>query len=429
MQQVLKELFEVGIEAVNPYLAVKMALERHQDEIKSYKNVVVIGLGKAACAMGKAAQEVLEITDGLAVTKYKHAYPLDKIKVFEAGHPVPDENGVRATEMALKIVDKYAHAQTVFICLISGGGSALFIAPYDGLNLEEKQTITQLLLNSGANIYELNAVRKHLSKVKGGRLAERMYPARIISLILSDVIGDKLDVIASGPTAPDESTYQDAWNILERYQLVPQVPVSIKEVLIKGQRGIFPETLKPQSPVFKRVTNSIIGSNRSALQAIKQEAQNRGFKAQIISAELQGEAKEVGKRLARLALKTQAQLENNSLCLISGGETTVTVKGNGLGGRNMELGLAFAMEIAGKKGIWLLSAGSDGTDGPTDAAGAIVDGETTVKAKKMGIDPKVYLENNDSYNFFKKVGGLLITGPTGTNVMDIQIMIIKPIIE
>ena len=423
-QNILEELFWAGIEAVNPYKAVKETLKEYQAEIRRYKDIIVIGFGKAICPMAKAVEEELEIKEGLVITKYKHGQPLKKIKIVEAGHPVPDENGVRGTEEILNIVKTYAKEDTLILCLISGGGSALFVAPYQGITLKEKQVVTQLLLKAGADIYELNAVRKHLSKVKGGRLAEKIYPARLIAFILSDVIGDRLDVIASGPTAPDETTYQEAWSVLERFNLLKSISPKVLNLLEKGKKGLIPETLKAEHPAFKKVTNIIVGSNRKALEAIKKAALKQGFEAEVISAEIQGEAKEVAKQLAKLAIERQTQLCDKPICLISGGETTVTVKGNGLGGRNMELALSFALEIAGKKGISLLSAGSDGTDGPTDAAGAIVDGETIIKAQRMGINPEAYLENNDSYHFFKKVGGLFVTGPTGTNVMDVQIMVI-----
>jgi len=429
---ILKDLFWAGIKAVDPYIAVKDHLKRFWEEIEAsrFQKVFVIGFGKAAYTMAKAVEEEWGdlINTGLVITKYGHGGKLNKIKVTEAGHPLPDENGVKATEEIINLIKTNASKETVILCLISGGGSALLVAPYNGISLAEKQSVTQLLLKAGANITELNAVRKHLSKVKGGRLAEKTYPSKLIALILSDVIGDPLEVIASGPTAPDETTYEDALDVLKKFNLFPHTPPRVIELLEKGKQGLLPETLKKGSLVFKRVTNLIIGNNRKALNAVKAKAFELGFQPQVISSEIQGEAKEVGKYLANLALETQKTLSDKPRCLISGGETTVTVKGRGLGGRNMELALAFALEIAGKKGISLLSAGSDGTDGPTDAAGAIVDGDTILHAKALGINPKTYLENNDSYHFFQKAGGLFITGPTGTNVMDIQIMLIaKPI--
>jgi glycerate-2-kinase len=316
---------------------------------------------------------------------------------------------------------KEADGQTLVICMISGGGSALLAAPHEGITLPEKQQITQLLLRAGANIQELNTVRKHISRVKGGRLAELAYPARILSLILSDVIGDRLDVIASGPTAPDPTTFQDALGVIGRYDLADKIPEKVLGILMRGARGEIPETPKEKSQAFERVENIIVGSNKKAIEIAEREAAKRGYQVTILSSELQGEAREVGGWLAR---KAMAMRDGSKICLISGGETTVTVKGSGLGGRNMELALAFAQEIKGMRGITFLSAGTDGTDGPTDAAGAIVDGETITRAEAAGHSPEAYLENNDSYHFFKVAGGLFLTGPTGTNVMDLQIVLI-----
>ena len=337
---------------------------------------------------------------------------------------LPDKNGLAGTGEIISLL-KSADENTLVVCLISGGGSALLVAPHEDVLLEEKQQITDMLLKAGADINELNAVRKHISAVKGGRLAEIARPARIISLIVSDVIGDRLDVIASGPTAPDRTTYSDALNILVRYNLYDRSPRNIVKVLEKGADGLIPETPKAGSKIFERVDNIIISSNRTALKAAVQKAEELGFQAEVLSSGLTGEAREVCKWLAKKAVEIKnANRSTLPYCLISGGETTVTVKGNGLGGRNMELALAFAIEIDGIDGITLLSAGTDGTDGPTDAAGAIVDGKTVESARSTGLRPEVYLNNNDSYNFFKNIDGLLITGPTGTNVMDIQVIII-----
>jgi glycerate-2-kinase len=282
-----------------------------------------------------------------------------------------------------------------------------------------------MLLMAGANISELNTVRKHVSGVKGGRLAEIAYPAHMISLILSDVIGDRIDVIASGPTSPDTTTYNDALQVLEKYRIRNKALPSVAEVLEKGRKGIIPETPKEGARIFERLENIIIGSNRIALMAAKEEAEKRGLGVEMISSELSGEAKDAGRWLAEKALEIKnSKPLQRTLCLISGGETTVTVEGTGLGGRNMELALSFALEIKDVAGITLLSAGTDGTDGPTDSAGAIVDWKTAIRARDLGINPETYLDNNDSYNFFKKTDELFITGPTGTNVMDIQIMVI-----
>jgi hydroxypyruvate reductase/glycerate 2-kinase len=434
-KKLVKQIFNASLESVDSYKSVK----KYADSIfniiyqeRKYKSLYLIGFGKAACPMTKAIEDsFLNLIDaGILITKYKHCnppYKPKKILVHEAGHPVPDENGLRGTNEIIDILKK-ADKNTLVICLISGGGSTLLVSPYDGVTLDEKKKITQLLLKAGADINELNTVRKHLSKVKGGRLAEIAYPAKVISLILSDVIGDRLDVIASGPTSPDKTTYMNALSVLKKHDLLDKTPESILKVLYSGIKGEIPETPKEGDKIFEGVENIIIGSNRKALKAAKTKAESLGFETEIISSEIIGEAREAGKWLAKkaLAVKSEASgVKRERKCFISGGETTVIVKGNGIGGRNMELALSFAMEIEGIDGITLLSAGTDGTDGPTDAAGAIVDEETIKKAKMSGLDPEEYLNNNNSYNFFKKIDGLFITGSTGTNVMDMQIVIVE----
>ena len=315
------------------------------------------------------------------------------------------------------------------MCLISGGGSALFVYPYNGITLEDKQISTDLLLKAGADINELNAVRKHISRVKGGRFVEIAYPAKVFALIISDVLGDKLDVIASGPTSPDRSTFQDALNVIDKYKLKAEIPGSVIDILNRGREGLVPETPKGGDPVFRTVKNTIIGNNQKVLDAAKDEAQALGFEAEIIASNISGEARDVGRWFAGRASEIRNALtlkkEKKQVCLISGGETTVTVRGSGKGGRNTELALGFAREIEDTQGITFLSAGTDGTDGPTDAAGAIVDGSTIGKAKSLGLNPDEYLANNDSYNFFKHIDSLFVTGPTGTNVMDVQILLIQ----
>lgn len=428
---ILRQIFYRAIASANPNKAVK----RYCGDIgavfrdSGFSRLVAIGFGKASPAMARALEESLgDILDsGIMITKYGHgkAGKLGKIRLFEAGHPIPDENGRKAAEEIINLavpLDK----KTLVVCLISGGGSSLFVSPAGCVSLAEKQMTTDLLLKAGADIGELNTVRKHLSRVKGGRFAEVIHPATTISLILSDVIGDRLDVIASGPTAPDPTTYSDALSVLVRYGLVKRVPESVAELLVKGRMGLIPETPKPGNPVFSKVTNMIIGGNRMALEAAREKAAELGFRTEILSAEISGDARETGRWLAHkaLAVKRTRGIQT-PLCLISGGETTVNVTGAGKGGRNMELALSFAMEIEGVPGISLLSAGTDGTDGPTDAAGAVVDGTTASAARAGGIDPEAHLHNNDSYNFFKETGGLLITGPTGTNVMDVQLVLIE----
>jgi glycerate 2-kinase len=441
------EIFYTSLEAVDPYKSVQSYTDKIHSIYQSgnFRKLIVIAFGKAACPMAAAVEDHMRdlLTAGIVITKYGHlesrkseagssrgvrqyALTNSKIKALEAGHPIPDENGVKGTDEIIKLL-KGADEHTLVVCLISGGGSALLVSPYEGITLNEKQEITQLLLKGGADINDLNCVRKHISKVKGGRLAEIAYPAGVTSLILSDVIGDKLDVIASGPTSPDSTAYDDALNVLRKHKLINKTPPSILDVLNNGADGLLPDTPKEGNVIFRKIDNIIIGSNRIALDAAKQKAEELGFHGEIISSDLTGEARDAAKWLAKKAIEIRnrrGELPFAPACLISGGETTVTVKGNGLGGRNTEFALAFALEIEGIDGMTLLSAGTDGTDGPTDAAGAFADGGTVKKAKAAGIDPAAYLHKNDSYNFFKKTGGLFITGPTGTNVMDLQIVLL-----
>ncbi len=422
----VREIFYAALAAVDPFDAVQLELARARAFYRAgdFTRLFVAGFGKAAWRMAEACERVLGdlITAGVIVTKYGHAptpNPLQKISNHEAAHPVPDQNGLTATRAIVELVGG-ADARTLLLCLISGGGSALLVAPHEGVTLSEKQGVTNLLLKSGATINELNAVRKHLSTVKGGRLAEIAHPASTISLIVSDVVGDWLDVIASGPTAPDPTTYDDALAVLEKYELTREAPRAVLSLLELGSRGAIPETPKPESGVFGNVQNIIVASNSLALLAARKKAEELGFHPFMISSTLQGEAHEAALLLANRARGADF---TRPACLLSGGETTVAVKGTGTGGRNTELALAFALEIEGLDGITLLSAGTDGTDGPTDAAGAVVDGRTITRARSMGLDAAAYLNNNDSHTFFRKTDELLVTGPTGTNVMDIQIIL------
>lgn len=446
-RKIVNKIFRSAIAAVNPEIIVKEYAKGISASLRqeNSKNIIVVGFGKAAYQMAIAIEKVVDvelITAGIIITNYGHTLSqesgcksqstehraqntdLKKIKVFEADHPIPDDNGIKATEQIIELC-KSAGKDTLVLCLISGGGSALFVSPIDGITLSEKQSVTDLLLRAGADIEELNSVRKHLSKVKGGRLAEIAHPAKIISIIISDVIGDKLDVIASGPTSADSSTFNDALRVIEKYNLSEKASESIMNILNNGNAGKIPDTPKADNQIFRSVQNIIIGSNKKALEAAAKEARHEGLEIEVLSSEVTGEAREVAKRLAEKAKKTMSIEHQSKVCLISGGETVVTVKGKGKGGRNTELALSFAIEIEGMEGITLLSAGTDGIDGPTDAAGAIVDGNTVIKAGEMGLNPADYLNNNDSYNFFKEIDSLIITGPTGTNVMDIQIIIIN----
>ena len=428
---IIREIFRKSLLAVDPYKAVASYSDTIRSAYKSgtFRKLILIGFGKAATLMSKAIENNLGdlLVGGIIVTKYGHSMRGDrnsKIITHEAGHPLPDENGLKATKQIVGML-KESDKNTLVICLISGGGSALLVAPYRGISLADKQKVTSLFLKAGADIYELNTVRKHISAVKGGRLAEAAQPAAIISLILSDVMGDRLDMIASGPTAPDKTTYNDAYNVIRKFGLEDRLPASVAEILSKGMCGLVPETPKDNNLVFQNVRNIVIGSNKIATDAAKKAAELFGYRATVISDELSGEASIVAGELARKAIAFKKTLNaGDKACIIAGGETTVTVRGNGKGGRNTELALAFGIEIKGLPGITFLSAGTDGTDGATDAAGAVVDGQTVAKAAEACIDAWEHLKNNDSYTFFSRTGELFMTGPTGTNVMDLQIVLI-----
>ena len=423
-RETVEAIFCSAIKVVEPYWIVSQRLESIRSLYKrgDFNRILCVSFGKAAYPMAQAAVEGLGdmITEGFVITKYGHGGKGMSLKLYEAGHPIPDQKGFDATLELLKSFRNLS-AKTLVLCLISGGGSALLVAPYEGITLEEKQKTTDLLMKAGADIYELNTVRKHISRVKGGRLAEVLYPARVVSLLISDVIGDPLDVIASGPTSPDTSTFEDAIKVIAKYGLSSKIPPSVLSVLEMGANKKIAETPKAGSHIFKTVDNQIVANNKLALDAALKKAGDLGLNGNIITTNLKGEAREVAVWLAKKALEQKGK----SICLISGGETTVTVRGWGKGGRNMELALAFAFEIENISGITLLSAGTDGSDGPTDAAGAIVDRTTIKRARDMGLIPENFLRNNDAYTFFRKVGGLLITGPTRTNVMDIQVILIQ----
>ena len=378
--------------------------------------------------MAKALEEILgdRLTEGWITVKYDHGMPLKKVRVMEAGHPIPDEAGLQATRFLLDRLQECT-AEDLVLGAFSGGGSALSPAPRPPLELSEKQETTRLLLDCGATIFELNAIRKHLSVCKGGQLAKIAYPATLVSLILSDVVGDTLDAIASGPTVPDSSTFADCLQIVERYALSEKLPPPVLKLLRDGAQGLIEETPKAGDPVFQRVQNLIVGNNRSALLAAAQKAEQLGYHTLILSSFIQGEAREIAHAFAAVGKEIVASGHPVSppACILAGGETTVTIRGGGKGGRNQELALAAALAIEGWPQIAILSAGTDGSDGPTDAAGAFADGDTCRRALQKGINPQAYLLNNDSYNFFKELEDLLITGPTRTNVMDVICLLVN----
>ncbi len=438
----LIDIYRSGLRAADPLRAVTRHLFLADDvlsatgvehDLKGFQRIIVIGAGKGTAPMAKAVEELLgdRIDRGIIVVKYGHSGSLLKIVQREAAHPLPDEAGVHATEEIRELLNK-AGEETLVVCLLSGGASSLLVAPADGITLNDKRVITDLLLSAGADIYELNSVRKHISAVKGGRLAETAYPATILTVILSDVIGDRLDVIASGPTVPDSSSFRDALHVIHKYSLEGKIPSSIFSRLHLGVAGVIPDTPKSGAVFFQSVHNIVVGSIKQSIEAARARAMEMGFEPRILTDELQGEAREAARLLAQATLSARVSMKvGERRCLIAGGETTVTVRGTGKGGRNQELALAFALEIEGVEGISLLSVGTDGTDGPTEAAGAAVDGTTAPKARKRGMNPAEYLDNNDSYGFFRKFEELtgekvhLTTGPTGTNVMDMQIILIE----
>ncbi|HIJ56763.1 MAG TPA: glycerate kinase [Deltaproteobacteria bacterium] len=428
-------IFHKGLEAVEPAAAVKRYCKLENDiftigttayDLSAIKDIYITGTGKASAPMAAAIEDILgdRVTTGIVNVKYEHVADVKRVKLIEAGHPVPDENGRQGAREMVDLVQK-ATEDDLVLCLMSGGGSALLPLPAEGLTLKDKQDTTNVLLACGATIHEINAIRKHLSGVKGGQLARAAYPARIASLMLSDVIGDDLDVIGSGPTVPDSSTYQDCMDLFKKYDITDKLPEKVVNHIRTGIAGRIPETPKADDPVFQKTQNLVIGSNIDAILSAKREAEILGYKTLVLSSMIEGETKEVALvhgAMAREVLKTGNPLSPPA-CILSGGETTVTLKGSGLGGRNQEFALAAAMDIAGQGNIVILSGGTDGNDGPTDAAGAIADAETLNRAAAMNLSPQAYLDNNDSYHFFDKLGDLLKTGPTNTNVMDVRIIL------
>jgi glycerate 2-kinase len=436
LKQTAAAIFDAGIRAVAPEACVARHLILSGTRLTAggigldldrIRHVYVAGAGKASAAMAGQVEALLgpRIHDGVVVTKYGHGMPLAHCRVMEAGHPVPDAAGVAGAKALLEMVSR-AGTQDLILCLISGGASALTPAPAAGITLADKQDTTRLLLGCGATIHEINTIRKHLSRIKGGQLCAAANGARIVSLILSDVIGDDLDIIGSGLTAPDTGYFRDCRSVLERYRLWDAVPEPVRQHLLAGIDGRVNETPKPGDTVFSLVKNQVVGSLTDALSAAETEAARRGFAPVVVSAAIQGEARDAAAFLCSMAKEVQSSGRPVSppACLLSGGETTVTLKGSSKGGRNMELALAGALALEGTAGILLLSAGTDGTDGPTDAAGAFAGGDTVARAQVLGLCAKTHLAGNNAYPFFHALSDLLITGPTRTNVMDMQILLV-----
>ncbi len=421
------DIFHGSVASVDPKAVVKRALSGLADELGGFARVYVVGFGKAALPMVEAAHEMMgdRIAGSIALTKYGHGDGSTAFEVVEAGHPIPDENGAVATERIIDMVTGRAKDDLVLV-LISGGGSALTSLPAEGLTLPDLSRANRLLIDSSADIYEINTVRKHLSSFSGGRLARYARPARLVSLILSDVVGDDISVVASGPTAPDPTTFTDALNILVKYGLVKRVGPRVAEHLTGGAEGRFPETPKPGDPAFTGVTNTVVGNAATALTAAHRRAGELGFRPFVLSSSFVGDTHELARFHAAIAREVSSYRRPVAppACLISGGETTVTVTGSGIGGRNTECALTFARETDGIGGVYGLFCGSDGTDGPTDAAGAFTAFDTVGLAREKGLDAADYLKNNDSYTFFQALGDLIVTGPTRTNVMDIRLVLI-----
>jgi len=429
-------ILEVALNAVDPKNAVmdklkivegNIVVDGFTKPLSDVNRVLIVGGGKAGGPMTEALEEVLgdKIEGGVVniLRGTETRYSVNRVKLNSSSHPVPDDKGVRGVQNMMSVTSNLSPKDLVF-ALISGGGSSLMTLPAPGVSLGDVQDVTKKLLSSGATINELNAVRKHVSAFKGGRLAANCYPATVVSLILSDVVGDPLDIIASGPTAPDPSTYETAHEVLERHGVWDSVTPAVKKRIEQGLRGETDETPKPGSPVFDNVHNIVVANNLKAAKAAAEKAENLSYNAEVLSTFVEGEARHVGTVYAGLA----RSLAINDLpvtkpgALIIGGETTVTVKGSGKGGRNQELALSALMKITEHDCV-VLALGTDGIDGPTEAAGAIVDGESLTRARHKRLDPEKYLKANDSYSFFKELGDAVFTGPTGTNVNDLALIL------
>ena len=432
------KIFHSAVKSVKPASIINqqiqltsniLTVKNQEFDLSGFKNIYVIGLGKAAAYMASALEEKIGdwITEGAVLVKYGHGSLCKKINIYEGGHPVPDENG---KEYSKKLVDiaKKADKEDLVICLISGGGSALFEVLPKKISFKDIQQLNDRLLSSGANITEINTVRRHVSKVKGGQLLNSISPAKCVSLIISDVMRDPLEDIASGPTAPDKTTFQDARNIIEKYNLGSKIPSSILIHLELGTEGKVSETVKSGENVLDIANNFIIGNLKLAMDKAAEKADEIGYQVNVMSTLMEGEAEKMGKEIAEKMKSHIAERsgDDNPVCLIFGGETTVTNTGQGKGGRNQELALAAIIELQEYERIFtLLSAGTDGTDGPTDAAGAIISKHSITNMRNLNLQPEAFLKKHNSYNFFEKTDSLFKTGPTGTNVMDLVIVLIE----
>ena len=394
----------------------------------AHGRVLVVGAGKASGAMAAAVEQAWgdRITEGVVAVKDGYTIPTRQVRLLEAGHPVPDERGAAAARQ-IRALAESAAADDVVLVLVSGGGSALTPAPVPPITLGDKQAMTRLLLAAGATINQLNAIRKHCSLLKGGQLARAAAPARVEALLLSDVVGDPLDVIASGPTTPDASTFAEALDVLDRFALRERAPRPIVQRLEQGARGELPETPKPGDPLFARVRNTVIGNNALVVEAAAARARELGFTPHVLTRSLEGEAREMARQFVEMARAIRAGRGPVAppACVIAGGETTVTVRGRGKGGRCQEFALAAALDMEGLRDVVMLAAGTDGTDGPTEAAGAMVDGESVARARARGADSAASLAENDSHDLLAGIGDLVTTGPTHTNLLDLYLALVQ----
>ena len=407
-----------------------LVVDRSYFDLHVYQRILVIGAGKASVPMAKSVCEIVgnRLTSGMLITKDGYRAPLDgqlenKVQVIEGSHPLPEQRNIEATVNLLSLV-KGLNSKDLVIFLLSGGASSLLMCPSPGISLHDMQLTTSLLLDCAASISEINTVRKHLDAIKGGGLAKLLAPATVTSLILSDVVGDQVDMIGSGPTIADPTTFTDAWEILNKYQLVDRVPTSVRGHIADGLEGKIPETLKPGDPILKKVTNLIVASNKDALTGAEQAARMAGFSTRILTSSLQGEASASGDHLCEEAMRLLEGPSSISrpACMLAGGETTVSIQGDGLGGRNQELALGAVKCLSGLERMLLVSLATDGGDGPTDAAGAVATSKTYSRSLSIGLNPKDYLRRNDSYHYFEPLGDLIKTGPTFTNVNDLVLI-------
>jgi hydroxypyruvate reductase len=440
VQTTVQRLVDAALKAVDPAPAVReavrredaiLAVEDQSYDLDQYEHIYVVGGGKAGAPMASALSDILgdRLTGGWVNVKEGHV--LDRalppgLTLHEAGHPIPNAAGQEGAQRILDLAHR-AGARDLLFCLISGGGSALLPLPVEGISLADLQALTDALLRCGATINEINAVRKHCSQIKGGQLARAAAPATVISLLLSDVVGNPLDVIASGPTVGDTHTFADALGVLEKYEIVDAVPANIVARLRAGMAGELPETPKPGDALFRNVQNVFVGSNAIAARAAEAAAKKMGFHTLLLSTYIEGEAREVALVYAALAksLIAEGWPLPRPACILAGGETTVTIRGDGKGGRNQEIALAAAIALEDWPGVTLATLATDGTDGPTDAAGAVIDGQTVARARALGLSAADHLARNDSYPFFDRLGDLIRTGPTNTNVNDL-VFILAP---